>query len=176
MRNFFKIGEINPKPLLLSILKQPNLWDSNTIRTSHKGSAHKDASDILIRFNDLEKSINILNDLDNIYYPAFALLPQIRPLIFDLMRFVEGERLGRVVITRLPVGGRILPHKDEGKSAEYYKRYHIFLQNYEGAEFRCGNEIICPNAGDIYWFNNLIEHEIVNNSIDDRITLIIDIK
>lgn len=174
MNNFCKIAEVNIRPLLAAIARQPELWDENNFRTTHQGTVHADASDIWLRYNNL--SDNIINDLESIDYPAFAKLPQARALVYDLMRFVEGNRLGRVFITKLPVNGRILPHKDEGESPEYYDRYHIFIQNFEGSVFRCGEEVICPNAGDIYWFNNQIEHEVINNSIDDRLTLVIDIR
>jgi len=171
MNNFQKIANCNVQSLIAALARQPELWNQNPIRTTHQGTVHADASDILLRYNE-EPSIDAI---DNIDYPAFALLPQARALVFDLMRLVEGNRLGRIFITKLPVGGKILPHKDEGKSPEYYDRYHIILQNYEGSIFRCGDETICPNAGDVIWFNNKIEHEVINESIDDRISLIIDI-
>lgn len=173
MNNFQKIANCNIQPLIAALARQPELWNKNSIRTAHKGTVHSDVSDILLRYNEISE--NILDDLDNKDYPAFSFLPQARVLIFDLMRLVEGNRLGRVFITKLPNGCKILPHKDEGKSAEYYDRYHIILQNYQDSIFRCGNEIICPNAGDVIWFNNQIEHEVINNSIDDRISLIVDI-
>jgi hypothetical protein len=31
-------------------------------------------------------------------------------------------------------------------------------------------------TGEVWWFNNAIEHEVVNNSADDRIHLIVDIR
>ena len=31
-------------------------------------------------------------------------------------------------------------------------------------------------TGEIWWFNNQAEHEIINNSADDRIHLIVDIR
>ncbi len=175
MYNFQKIAFCNVQPLVAAIARQPNLW-KKSIRNKHQGTVHEDGQDIILRYNVIENNENILNDLDNFNYPEFLELPQVRPLIYDLMRIVEGNRLGRVFITKIPPQGKILPHVDEGASAEYYDRYHIFLKNYEGSIFRCGNEIICPSAGDVYWFNNQIEHEVINNSCDDRLSLIIDIK
>lgn len=177
MRYFQKISALSDiRPLMAALARQPELWNKDPIRTTHKGTVHAEASDILLRYNYLDSETPTIDDIENRDYPAFALLPQARPLIFDLMRLVEGNQLGRVFITKLPAGAKILPHKDEGKSPEFYDRYHIFLQNYLGANFRCGDETICPNAGDVFWFNNQVEHEVVNNSIDDRISLIIDIK
>jgi hypothetical protein len=176
MKYFQKIGQCNVQPLIAALARQPELWDQNPIRTTHQGTVHADASDILLRYNDPNSEVATIDNIDNVDFPAFALLPQARALVFDLMRLVEGNRLGRVFITKLPSTGRILPHKDEGKSPEYYDRYHIILQNYLGSEFRTGDETVCMNGGDVYWFNNKIEHEVFNDSIDDRISLIVDIR
>ncbi len=177
MINFRSIGQCNIQPLVAALARQPELWNQERIRTSHEGTVHADADDILLRYNDTQEDVSvILDDLHNDDRPAFTLLPQARPLVFDLMRLVEGNQLGRVFITKLPKGGKILPHKDEGESAEFYDRYHIILQNYEGSIFKCGDEVICPNAGEVIWFNNNVEHEVINDSIDDRLSLIIDIR
>jgi hypothetical protein len=48
----------------------------------------------------------VINDVQVIPYPAWQLLPQLRPIIFDLMRRVEAVQLGRVLITRLAPGKR----------------------------------------------------------------------
>ncbi len=109
-------------------------------------------------------------------YPAFAALPQARPLICDLMRLVEGERLGRVVVTRLAPGKAITPHADEDAHASYYDRYHIALQVLPGVIFRCGDEAAPMMTGEVWWFNNASVHEVMNESNDDRITLIVDIR
>lgn len=178
MKHFYRVAQgMDVKPLMAAIARQPELWNANKLRTAHEGTAHADASDIWLRYNKCAGSVlEVFDDLENIDYPPFALLTQARALVFDLLRYVEGKRLGRVFITKLPIGGKILPHKDEGKSPEYYDRYHIILQNYEGSVFRCGDEKICMSAGDIYWFDNQVEHEVINDSLDDRLTLIVDIR
>lgn len=176
MKHFQKVAQCNVQPLMAALARQPELWNQNDLRTTHEGTVHADASDIWLRYNDLESKTPTIDDIDNINYSAFALLPQARDLIFDLMRLVEGNKLGRVFITKLPSGGRITPHKDEGKSPEHYDRYHIILKNYLDSEFRAEDEVVCMSAGDVYWFNNKVEHEVVNDSVDDRISLIVDIR
>ena len=167
---------------MAAIMRQPELWDKNTLRTEHEASPHTQVSDIWLRFNDLEKFkaeneyAGVIDEHESIDYPAFVLLPQARQLIFDLMRVVEGKRLGRVLITKMVPGTKIDPHVDGGEHAKYYERYHIILQNNPGSIFRCGKETICSAAGEVWWFNNQIEHEVINNSNDDRISMIVDIK
>lgn len=169
-------------PLMAALMRQPELWNQNKLRTTHPESPHTEVSDIWLRFNDLTKYeaageySGVIDEHESIDYPAFALLPQARQIIFDLMRTVEGKRLGRVLITKMLPGAKIAPHVDGGEHAAYYERYHVILQNNPGSIFRCGDETITMKTGDVYWFNNAIEHEVINNSADDRLTLIVDIK
>jgi hypothetical protein len=92
------------------------------------------------------------------------------------MRRVEGEQLGRVLITKLAPGNQITPHEDGGAPATFYDRYHIMLQNGPGSLFHCGDETVTMKAGDVWHFDNTKTHSVINNSRDDRITLIADIR
>lgn len=181
MRNFLKIGEVDVLPLLYSVQRQ-NLWNTETLRTTHQDSPHTQVDDILMRFNDLgeyrktENAALVLDEHESINYPAWDKLPEAHPIIFNLMRRVSGIRLGRVMITRLAPGKSIAPHVDGGEHAAYYERHHIILKNGPGSIFRAGNETVTMLPGEVYWFNNAAEHEVINNSSDDRLTMIVDIR
>ena len=41
---------------------------------------------------------------------------------------------------------------------------------------RAGDEQLEMRSGDVFWFNNKLEHEVVNNSGMDRISIVVDIK
>lgn len=182
MRNFQKLGDVNVQSLLHEIQRQPELWNENKLRTEHPETAHAQADDIWLRFNDISKfnetknPSDIIDQHESINYPSYFKLPSAKQLIVNLMSAVGGERLGRVLITRLSPGKRITPHIDSGDHAEYYDRYHITLQSLPGANFRCGNEQVNMKQGEVWWFDNSIEHEVINNSIDDRLTMIVDIR
>lgn len=178
MRLFQQIAaNINVMPLLHALQRKPDLWNADNVRTKYPQSPHHQADDILLRFNFIPEDITkIVDDKEAFDYPALAQLPQARPLIFDLMRAVEGERLGRVMITRLAPGKVITPHADQGAPADFYDRYHIILQNLPGSVFQCGEEKVTMRAGDCWWFDNTKIHSVTNNSADDRLTLICDIK
>ena len=92
------------------------------------------------------------------------------------MQRVDGERLGRVIITKLPPGKTITPHVASGAHAEYYTRHQIMLSNSPGSMFHCGDESVFMQTGEVWWFNNAVTHSVVNNSSDDRIALIVDIR
>ncbi|WP_217449734.1 aspartyl/asparaginyl beta-hydroxylase domain-containing protein [Cupriavidus taiwanensis] len=179
MRNFVKVAEgADVLPLLLAVAQRPHLWNANPIRTTHPGTAHAQVDDILLRFNVVPGNdpAKVIDDTECINYPALAELPEARALIFGLMAKVQGERLGRCMITRLKPGGRILPHADAGAPATYYERFHVVLLSAPGCVFRAGDEQLHMRTGDVYWFDNEQVHEVVNNSAEDRVHLIIDIK
>lgn len=183
MRNFQQLASgIDVLPLLHAVTRQKELWDTQKLRTTHTNSPHTQVNDILLRFIDIETVKGktdpgyVLDQHESINYPAFFQLPEARPIIYDLMRRVEGQRLGRVIITRLSPGKKIDPHIDSGDHAAYYDRYHCILQNQPGSLFRTGNETVCMKTGDVWWFDNSIEHEVINNSEQDRLTMIIDIR
>ena len=165
-------------PLSNEIIRNGHLWNTETLRTEFEESPHSSVDDIWLRFNDINSLDNeeIIDNHESINYPAFWELPEARKLIFWLMARVNGERLGRCLITRLCPGEKIDLHVDGGDHASYYDRYHIVLQGLPGSVFNCGDESIQMRTGEVWWFNNEIEHEIINNSADDRIHLIVDIR
>jgi hypothetical protein len=181
MKNFLQLAAgLNVTPLLSALQRQPELWNAHPIRTKHPGTAHSEVSDILCRFNDIAEfertgdPTTITDDKECIAYPAWEKLPQLRPIIFDLMRTVEAVRLGRVIITKLPPGKSITPHVDGGAPAEYFERYMVALQCLPGSVFYIGDEAVTFRAGDVFHINNKIEHWVQNHSADDRLVLIID--
>lgn len=175
MRCFHRLAEgLNVAPLMHAVARQPKLWNVRDIRTTFEGTPHAAADDILLRFNDPNSAVHVGDDLEAVTFPAFHQLP-VRQLVFDVMRAIEGERLGRVMLTRLRPGRCIAPHKDVlGAYAAYYTRYHVPVQSLPGALFRCGGETVNMLTGELWWFDASEEHELINNSPDDRIHLIID--
>ncbi|HEX5508918.1 MAG TPA: aspartyl/asparaginyl beta-hydroxylase domain-containing protein [Pseudolabrys sp.] len=175
MKHFFKLGEMNVLPLLHAVQRQPELWNANDLRTRFPGTPHKEASDIWLWFN-APNSADVANDRDVVPYPAWAALPQARSLVFDLLRAVEAVQLGRVIITKLAPGKKITPHVDAGAPALFYKRYQIALQSLPGALFRIADETVNFNSGEVWLIDNRAEHAVENNSKDDRIVMIVDVR
>lgn len=189
MRNFHLIASgVNVSPLLLAIKRKPEMWKEDTYLRDYPQGPFGDTETIMLRFPkktvvETEKEIEEYGKSDsqheNIDYPAFAYLPEARRIVFGLMAEVEGERLGRVMINKLKPGGSIFPHCDTPVHADYYSRHHVVLQTSPGSNFRCGDEYATGSLsepGSIWWFNNKLEHEVLNNGSCDRIHMIIDIK
>lgn len=178
MNNFYRLAQgIAVGPLNTALALNPQLWNQNKLRTTHPDSPHTEAEDIWLRFNEVKADpTSVIDDHESICYDAWYKLPQALPLIFDLMRAVNGIRLGRVMITKLKPGAKIAPHEDAGSSATYYKRFHIMLQNKPGSNFLCGEETVFMAPGETWYFDNQITHAVVNNSDDSRVTMIVDIR
>ncbi len=177
MRNFQRLAEgVEVFPIVHALQRQPDLWNAHPIRTTHPGTAHSEADDILCWFNDTSDPEAVVNDRGVIPYPAWERLPQLRPVIFNLMRAVEGVGLGRVIISRLAPGKEITPHVDGGAPAEWFERYQVMLQCLPGVLFRAGDEVVQMKTGEAWHFDNKQEHSVANGSADDRIALIIDVR
>jgi hypothetical protein len=186
MRNFHRtLQGVNTIPLLHAIVRQPELWNQNTFRTKYTGTPHGDVDDIWLRFSDVDKVKDltdvsqVIDDPGSVWYPAVAKLPQAKALVLDLMRLVDGHQLERLLVTRMKPGSKIARHADAG--GVYVEqgnigRYHVVLQGLPGSMFICGNEQVCMLTGEVWWFNAHQEHEVINNSADDRIHLLMDVK
>jgi hypothetical protein len=178
MQHFLCLADnIDVIPVMRELATQPDLWDQNTLRTQHPDTAHAEVSDIWLWFNEIpEDPTAVINDIQTIAYPAWTQLPSLRRLVLDLMRRVDGVQLGRCIVTKLPPGGQITPHVDHGAPAEFYTRYQIALQSLPGALFHCEDETVSFCTGEVWWVNNRVKHSVVNNSADDRIVCIVDIR
>jgi quercetin dioxygenase-like cupin family protein len=175
MRHFHRIATgIDTTGLVHTLTLSANLWNQHRLRQVYPGSPHAEADDIWLRFQ--AEGSDVVDEHECVEFEAWWRLPEARHMVHTLMRQVEGTRLGRVVVTRLKPGGRIHPHADGGSPATYYERYQIALQARPGVAFRAGDEAIEQRTGDIWWFDNTQVHEVVNNSDDDRIVLIVDIR
>ncbi|MEX3972258.1 aspartyl/asparaginyl beta-hydroxylase domain-containing protein [Paraburkholderia caribensis] len=190
MRNFLKIADgIATKSLLTSIYRQPDLWQADDFLRRFPQGPFGETDTIYLRFQDhvqcatddeveLYKQNKLAgHDLHECpWRPEVERLPEARAHILQLMSASGATRLGRCMINRIVPGGRIFPHADSPWHAEYWDRYHIVLQSAPGNNFRCGDENVWMREGEVWWFQNAIEHEVVNNSDDDRIHLIVDLR
>ena len=192
MRNFQRIAQgIDILPLLHSVRLQSNLWNQYTVRTSHPRSAHRVVDDIVLRYSKFDTGDDFIEkvccSIDAVTYPAWSKLPFAQTVIFAVMARVQGVHLGRCMITRVAPGIAIPLHTDRIAEAEeifpdkippalYYERYHVVLQSAPGSIFKCGEETVAMAPGEVWWFNNQIPHEVMNNSVEDRIHLIADIR
>jgi hypothetical protein len=182
MRNFHLVASgVDTFPLLHSLTRHPKLWNQNKFRTTFKDTPHAQVDDIWLRFSRETPDTNAVSqDINDMtWYPAIQELPQAKSIIRDLMFRLDAYMLCRCVITRLKPGGVILPHADDKGDYVHQgdiQRYHIVLQGLPGSLYKTGEETVCMKTGEVWWFNALKEHSVVNNSVDDRIHMLVDLR
>lgn len=172
MRYFHKLADgVMIGPIMGVLVRHPELWNENDVRTTFEDSPHTEVDDVLLRFGSPDG-----DDLEAMDLPAMHILGA-KETCLNIMRLVGGSRLGRVVITKTATGKRIAPHKDVlGEYSKYYTRYHLVLQGLPGSLFHCGDETVCMQTGQLWWFDAHAEHAVQNNSQDDRIHMLIDVR
>lgn len=187
MRNFVRIATgVSVTPLMLAIARRPELWREDTFLRDYPQGPFQDIESIMLRFPEkrvfeqeaeveaYKRSEHFFDQHESIDYPPYALLPEARQIVMNVFAAVAGERLGRVMINKIAPGGVIFPHADTPEHCDYYSRFHVVLQSEPGVMFRCGDEQTYWETGSVFWFNNKLEHEVINNSSIDRIHMIVD--
>lgn len=179
MNNFIlKADKLNVTYIKNEIEDNENLFNSVPLRTNYKDSPHREVDDILLRGPFIGEGSDLTylqNDIQCYTYKAFQYFPETYKAVLDINRFVEGEQIGRVIVTRLKPGASITPHIDEGDAAEMYDRYHLVIQSDEGSEFHIEDQMVNMKEGQLYWVDNNKKHWVNNNGTVDRIHLIVDI-
>lgn len=192
MRYFDRLATGVPVANLRNQLsRHPELWNGDTFRTQYPDTAHCEVDDILIRYSDTRKcgteTIVMGDGFASVWHPAREVLTEVRPLVLALMQQVGSYELDRILITRVPRGKVIKRHRDY--DGEYVQqkdiaRYHIVIQGLPGSLFCCGpepepsdaDEVVNMQTGEVWSFNPHAYHNVVNNSTDDRLHLIVDLK
>lgn len=164
---------VNVAPLLWALQAHPELWDQNKSRTEPGDSPHHGLSDIWARY--AEPGVDGSQPHESVWYPCADLLP-VRELVYPLVGFVHGDRLGGVLITKIPAGQECKPHTDPGWHARYYEKFAVQVQSAPGQRFCFDGESLETKPGDVFWFDNSHTHWVTNPTAYDRITLIVCIK
>ena len=168
---------VNVEPTHLALLRNPTLWNRHRERLGPK-SPHRGVDDIWVRFNDI-RSLDpdnieaMTEEHDSVWYPAYQDLRCLDDLIFPLMAATRAERLGGVLITRIPPGKMVRPHIDSGWHSTYYDKYAIQIAANSLQGWHNTDGTLVTQPGDVFWFNNQVLHAVTNESNEDRITLIV---
>jgi hypothetical protein len=164
------------------IIKNYDKFDKYHHRRTFPNSPHTQMTDIWARYNDIkpfEEKGNLKGfelEHDSIWYPVIEHIPAVKKVCFDVMYAVDGERLGGVLITKLPAKGIIERHTDSGWHAQYYDKFYVPILNKKGSVFCFDDGNIAPEYGQAWWFDNSNPHWVKNNSDSDRIAMIVCIR
>jgi hypothetical protein len=156
-------------PLLEEIAACPSAWNRHTLR--QRAYVHQAISDIWVRYNPWD---NFTGDVaafngphESAWYPVADEIPSVK---------VRGERLGGVLITKIPADQMCKPHRDGGWHATYYEKFAVQLASAPGQAFCFEDARLSAEPGDLYTFDNSRLHWVLNPSTEDRITLIMCIR
>ena len=130
-------------PLLWALQDNPQLWDQHKHRTESPESPHFGLSDIFVRYaaDPSEQGPH-----ESVWYPCANILP-VRQLIYPLMQFVHAEKLGGVLITKIPAGATCKPHVDPGWHAREYEKFANQNKSHERVSSPPhSKQNICPGA------------------------------
>jgi hypothetical protein len=173
------VGTIPVGDVAREIANNAHLFGEYPQRADAPGSPHAEMSDIWARYGDIAPMLEsgdfsgLADEHDSIWLKD---LPAVKRVCMDVMTLVDGERLGGVLITKLPVGGRIKPHSDSGWHASYYDKFFVPIENEEGAVFGFEDRDVDPSPGEVWQFNNSRAHWVNNDSNADRIAMIVCVK
>lgn len=167
---------VDVAPLLWALQAHPELWNQNTARTEDPSSPHHEVSDIWVRYAPLEIA-GQPGPHDSVWYDSAApILPTVKAIVYPLMHLVQGDRLGGVLITKIPARKTCKPHHDDGWHAMYYRKMAVQIQSSPDQRFTVEEDWLEPHPGDIYEFQNQYEHWVANPTEHDRITMIVCVR
>lgn len=162
--------------ILKELEAHPELWNANVFRKTGYGNAHQDIDDIIVRYRDWAEwtgdraAFNAEHEA--VWWEAADSLPSVKSLAYDLMRHFQGDRLGMVLITRIPPGKSVGRHHDVGWHAEHFAKIAVSLAANERQAFCFDGHELRTVTGDLFVFDNARDHWVTNESDEPRITLI----
>ena len=122
---FSSVGlTVDTEPLKRDLYANPQLFGQHKQR-GHDTSPHREMEDIWVRFNDvapyMEKGSmeGFTDEHESVWYPGAFDIPNVFPIVDEVVRHLGAKELGGVLITKLPPSGKIYPHKDEGWHAKH---------------------------------------------------------
>lgn len=163
---------------LVKQLDRPDVWNRYPVRLY---GPHSKLSDVWVRYNDWgnydpHNPARFNDEHESVWYPVHTDIPAVISLVFDVMRNIQGERLGGVLITKIPPHEICKPHKDRGWHASTFEKWAISLQANEHQAFCFEEKVLRTNPGDLFTFDNSRLHWVVNDSDEPRMTLIMSVR
>jgi hypothetical protein len=174
--NFQLVGIDEADEILDEVLRNEEMFGANRIR-QHKGSAHEQVDDILLRGPTLSTGKTLADlwaETECVNYITMWQFPLIEEFIKYWSIRLRNDKIGRVIITRLGPGKRIHPHVDEGPVPEMYRRYHYVIQGDKDNLFFVEGKPQSMCSGELWCVDVTKEHSVINQSDRDRIHLIMD--
>lgn len=182
MRYFRRVHEgLDVAPVLADLAAAPALWDVYRERTVLSDGYMHGTSDIWLRYfprERLQTAADFLGEGRCEFYDAWWRLPSVHAVAYSLMSMCSGVELGTCLISRIPPGGEVKPHRDGACwTARYYDRkFYVILQANDLCLNVTEDEEVVMKPGEIWAFDNLALHAVYNRGTTDRLNLIITLR
>ncbi len=159
----------------------PALWGARPYRTEDPTSPHAAAPDIWLRYRKLAELTSPAAYREPHFaefYPEWSLVPSLHPVVYNLMAHLRAVHLGGILVTRIMPGHRILPHNDRGSwHAEFMNtKLYVVLKDNPWCLNHCEGDTVHMRTGDVWRFDNLREHSVVNDGPTERWTAIVSMR
>jgi hypothetical protein len=174
-----KVGEL-PALIMLKAVREVEAVDWGEVDSSERKSisyfSHCDS--LALRIPDAEgvpfdQLPTVLTARDTQVREKFKAL---NAIITWLYYKVKGKELGRVSLIRLLAGKVINQHIDFGAYYQHYQRFHVPLITNPQVLFTGEHESLHLPVGHVYRLDNLQMHGVRNDSEQDRVHLVVDIR
>lgn len=167
--------------MLAEIAAHPEIWDVYRERTAAPDATMHGTSDAWLRFFPRETLLtpeDYLGPGHCAFYPAWHLLPSIHDVAYGLMGMCRGVELGTCLLSRMPPGSTVKPHRDGAcwTARHFNKKFYVILQSNPHVLNVTEDEQCVLEPGTITEFDNLALHSVVNNGATERLNLIITLR
>lgn len=163
-------GGVDIVPLKQALDEHPELWNQVRARTESPASPHHEVDDIWVRYAPVGVSGETPHD--SLWYWAADLLP-VKDIVYRLAYTLRADRIGGVLITRIPPGKSVKPHVDRTWHASFYRKFAVQVASAPQQAF-CFKGVRHESVpGDVYEFDNSHCHWVTNDSDEERITMIV---
>lgn len=187
MKRIFKQATLEPCRVEVAMMKAA--WGRSPRVTYDELSPHREVEDIILRGPDPNATDNpegrslyeMWQEIECVNWPIARFFPYCMQIseILQTACVLHGcipPRVGRVILTKLPPGGRIYEHADEGPVPAFYRRFHACLQGGSGNIFSCADQVVSMKENEIWEVDVRERHAVLNKERDDRVHLIVDIE
>jgi len=167
-----ELGYVNFEPLRDVVLRfDESVWALNKVRQQRFKNVHSQTESVVMIFCDGWPKLRVSKEAGWSHMAEYAL-----PLIEDIItkHYATGGRVIRAMAAKIPPGGVIKRHFDNHPTFSIGHRIHVPLQTHPKVAFEVDDALVNMEEGCGYELNNLLMHQVKNNSDRDRIHFIFD--
>ena len=167
-----ELGKIAFEPLRDAVLNfDENIWQLNQLRQQRFKNVHSQTQSVVMIFCDGWPKLTVSKEAGWPHLAKTAL-----PVMNDIIKqhYPIGGRVIRAMVAKMAPGSEIKRHFDNHPTFNIGHRIHVPLQTDKEVEFEVDDKILLMEQGQGYELNNLLMHQVKNNSKNDRIHFIFD--